>query len=64
LAVVISIHWNMLHQHLKMHGLCSTFAAISDEEIDTVIHHYKTGHPNAGLSFVIAYFKSQGIQIQ
>ena len=64
LAQTLGVHRNTLRRHLQINGLAKRFSDITDTDIDILVRHYKLGRPNAGLRFVLASFKSHGLNIQ
>ena len=64
LARTLGVHRNTLRRHLQINGLVKRFSDITNADIDILVHHYKLGHPNAGLWFVLASLKSHRLNIQ
>ena len=64
LTLTLNVHQNTLRHHLQINGLMKQFSDITDVELDVLVCHYKLGHPNAGLRFILASLKSHGLSIQ
>ena len=64
LAWTLGVHRNTLHCHMKMNGILKEYSPITDDDLETLIRHYKRDRPNAGLRFVTAFLTSHGLRVQ
>ena len=64
LAELAGVHHNTLRFYLKKHGVYEQFSSLSDADLDILVKTFKTKKPSSGLTYVIGFLRSHGLQIQ
>ena len=64
LSWILGIHRNTLHYYLKRLHIDYQHTPITDTDLDLLIQHFHTSHPQSGLHYLTGALCKHGLQIQ
>ena len=64
LACVLGMHQNTLWRYMKRNGIEKKYSSLTNTELDELVAHFKTGHPESGLCYMMGFLRRHGYHVQ
>ncbi|KAG5222584.1 Integrase catalytic domain-containing protein [Salix suchowensis] len=64
LARQLGVDRKTIYNYLKKYNLSKEFTAISDEDLDHLVHDFRTKYPESGIRYLRGFLRTHNIRIQ